>query len=333
MTSMERVVTGRGAVRARRISDPADGHGGPPTDESGPCIWAFGSGKGGVGKSVVATNLAVLLARDGATVALLDADLGGANLHTLLGMRNPSPTLSDFVARRCGTLEDVLNPTPHERLWLVSGARALLEAANPSHGQKLKILRHIAALPVDHVLLDLGAGSSFAVLDFFLAATVPVLVVVPEPTSVENTYQFIRAAFYRRLKRAGQRDVVQPVVQRAMEGGAVRSPRELIERVGRIDPEIGAALAAAAHDFAASILVNQASDDAQRRLAADIAGACCDYFGVNVAALGAVEHDPLVARSVVARRPAVEMFPTAPFVRSLEAVSQRLLAAAEAPGG
>jgi len=298
----------------------------------GPRIWAFGSGKGGVGKSVVAANLGVLLARRGETVALLDADLGGANLHTMLGMRNPSLTLSDFMARRCKTLEEVLNPTPHERLWLVSGARALMEAANPSFGQKLKILRHIASLPVDHVLLDLGAGSSFAVLDFFLAAAVPVLVVVPEPTSVENTYQFIRAAFYRRLKRAGKRDVVQPVVQQAMEGGAVRSPRELIERVRAIDPEIGAALTEAAHSLAPAVLVNQASDDSQRRLADDIATACRDYFGVNIVALGAIDRDPLVSRSVVERRPAVELFPGSAFVTALEAMVSRLVSAPEPIG-
>ena len=298
----------------------------------GPRIWAFGSGKGGVGKSVLATNLAVLLARRGETVALLDADLGGANLHTMLGMRNPSLTLSDFIARRCGTLEEVLNPTPYERLWLVSGARALMESANPSFGQKLKILRHIASLPVDHVLLDLGAGSSFAVLDFFLAAAVPVLVVVPEPTSVENTYQFIRAAFYRRLKRAGKRSVVQPVVQQAMAAGAVRCPRELIERARTIDPEVGAALAAAAQSFAPAVLVNQVAESAQRRLADDIATACRDYFGVDIVALGAIDRDPLVSRSVIERRPAVELFPGSAFVSALEDVVSRLASVAEPIG-
>lgn len=297
-----------------------------------PRIWAFGSGKGGVGKSVVAANLGVLLARRGETVALLDADLGGANLHTMLGMRNPSRTLSDFLARRCRTLQEVLNPTPQERLWLVSGARALMEAANPSFGQKLKILRHISALPVEHVLLDLGAGSSFSVLDFFLAAAVPVLVVVPEPTSVENTYQFIRAAFYRRLKRAGERDVVQPVVQQVMEEGTVRSPRELIERVRRINPAIGAALANAAGSFAPAVLVNQVSDDLQRRLGRDIATACRDYFGVDVVALGAIDRDPLVSRSVVERRPAVELFPGSAFVTALEGVVERILARPEPAG-
>ena len=75
-------------------------------------------------------------------------------------------------------------PTPVDDLWLVSGAKALVDMANPNYGQKGKILRHINALQADHVILDLGAGSAFNVLDFFLVARKGILVVVPEPTSI-----------------------------------------------------------------------------------------------------------------------------------------------------
>ena len=131
------------------------------TTPKGPRIWAIGGGKGGVGKSVIAANLAVAVAQSGARVALVDADLGGANLHTLLGISTPQRNLADFVARRVASLDRVMTPTSTENLWLVSGARALLEMANPNFGQKGKILRHICALDVDHVFLDLGAGSAF----------------------------------------------------------------------------------------------------------------------------------------------------------------------------
>ncbi len=134
----------------------------------GPRVWAIGGGKGGVGKSVFAANLATQLARNGSRVALVDGDLGGANLHTLLGVPSPDTNLSDFISKRVATLGEVMTPTSIENLWLVSGAKALVETANLNFGQKSKLLRHINQLDADHVILDLGAGSTFNVLDFFL---------------------------------------------------------------------------------------------------------------------------------------------------------------------
>jgi flagellar biosynthesis protein FlhG len=133
----------------------------------GPCIWAVGGGKGGVGKSMVTTSLAVALAGRGQRVVVVDADLGGANVDTVFGISRPPRTLSEFFAGEVPRLADVLSPTSVPNLRVVSGSNALLSMANPLHSQKTKFLRHLRYLPVDHVLLDLGAGANYNVLDFF----------------------------------------------------------------------------------------------------------------------------------------------------------------------
>src|SRR3954451_15556884 len=74
-------------------------------------ILAVGGGKGGIGKSLISANLGIELARRGLKVAVLDFDLGGANLHTCLGVDQPRLTLSDFVMRRVETLGEVLTDT------------------------------------------------------------------------------------------------------------------------------------------------------------------------------------------------------------------------------
>ena len=168
---------------------------------SGPRIWAIGGGKGGVGKSVVSTGIAMTLARQGQRCIMLDADLGGANLHTFLGMAHPQHTLTDLFRKRVSGLQDILLPTPYNNLWLISGARAMLDMANPSYMQKMKVIRQIFSLHADHIFIDLGAGSSFNVLDFFIAAHEGLMVVMPTPTSIENAYHFLKAVYYRKLRK------------------------------------------------------------------------------------------------------------------------------------
>ncbi len=164
-------------------------------------IWAVGGGKGGIGKSLITGNIGITLARLKKRVLLVDADLGGANLHTTLGIGVPEMTLSDFLNRRVETIQDVIIKTSIPNLSLVSGAQDFLDAANPNFAQKARLLRHLETLDADYILLDLGAGTSFNILDFFLFADHGILVVLPEPTAIENAYRFIKSAFYRRFKK------------------------------------------------------------------------------------------------------------------------------------
>jgi len=293
----------------------------------GPRIWAVGGGKGGVGKSVIAVNLAAALAESGNRVVLVDADLGGANLHTLLGIPNPKANLSDFLSKKVSRLAEVMTPTGVDNLWLVSGAKALVDMANPNFGQKGKILRHINALQADHLILDLGAGSAFNVLDFFLVARKGVLVVVPEPTSIENSYHFLKAAFFRKLKNAEPRAQVRATVKEVMNGShraQVRTPRELIARAWEVDPEVGAALNAEADTFRPALIVNRVDSALHEKLGTDMVSACQDYFGVRLQYLGALPHDQVIVRSVLEQRPAVKFFPQIPFVAELRSVVDKL---------
>ncbi|MFA6472565.1 MAG: P-loop NTPase, partial [Candidatus Latescibacterota bacterium] len=84
-------------------------------------VWTFAGGKGGTGKTAITANIGVALATMGYRVILVDADLGGANLHTILNIKHPEFTLSDFLSRRFNSLEDILLPTPSENLRLISG--------------------------------------------------------------------------------------------------------------------------------------------------------------------------------------------------------------------
>src|SRR4051812_11028985 len=173
-------------------------------------IIAVGGGKGGAGKSLLAANLAIYLTTLGKRVVLLDADLGGANLHTFVGVERPRVTLGDLFEKRVARVEDVVVETAVPGLGLVSGEGDPSWIANARPAQKFRLLNQVQKLDVDYLVVDLGPGSGFNALDFFLVADTGVLVVAPEPTSVENTYRFLKSAFLRRLKRAGIEPPVLP---------------------------------------------------------------------------------------------------------------------------
>ncbi|MDR0306888.1 MAG: P-loop NTPase [Chitinispirillales bacterium] len=168
---------------------------------SDPIIISVGGGKGGVGKSTISINLGASLVRSGFSVGYIDADLGGANLHTCLGMRRPPATLQHFLTGQCKSLSEVAVKTPIPQSWLISGAGDFLELANPNFGQKQKILSGIKNLKADYIIVDLGAGSSNIVSDFFAAFPNSITVTDCLPTSVENAYGFLKSGIYRGLVR------------------------------------------------------------------------------------------------------------------------------------
>jgi flagellar biosynthesis protein FlhG len=287
-----------------------------------------GGGKGGVGKSVITSSLAVALAGRGLRCVLLDADLGGANLHTILGAPRSPYTLSHFFRREVASLADVLSPTNTPNLWLASGARGALDIANLGHTQKRKLLRHIRALEIDHVLLDLSAGSAYNALDFFLAADHAILAVVPEPTSIENAYHFLKAAFFRALRQAARRSSVRAVIERVLEERAkrrIRSPRNLVTEVASLDPQAGRLLADAAAAFSPMLIVNQARTPEQRSLGHQIDAACRSHLGTEVRYLGALSRDECVNDAVSRCEPVLRLHPACSFAVDLELVVDRVL--------
>ena len=110
-------------------------------------FWAVGGGKGGVGKSIVSLMLGASLARQGKKVVLVDADLGGSNLHTLVGIRYPLCTLADFISRKVSKIEEVLIDTPVNNLKLICGADDILGIANPKSTQKTRLFTGINNIP------------------------------------------------------------------------------------------------------------------------------------------------------------------------------------------
>ena len=178
-------------------------------------IVSFASGKGGVGKSTTVSNLGLLLARGGSNVVVIDLDVGGADLHVLFGELSPALTLSDFLGRRVETLEEVARPVSWcPRLRLIAGTGETLKNTNPTAQTKQRLLRHLRKLAADVILIDIGAGTNYHALDFFLWGDIQVVISTPDPTAVLDLYKFVKLAATRRVLSAlGER--ARPELERA----------------------------------------------------------------------------------------------------------------------
>jgi flagellar biosynthesis protein FlhG len=291
-------------------------------------IIAVGGGKGGVGKSLVTSSLGISLARHGRRVVVVDADLGGANLHTCLGLNSPERTLSDFINRRVARIEDVIAETGVPNLGLISGAHDHLTASNMKYFQKTRLLSRISQVDADIILLDIGAGISFNIVDFFLLAEQGILVVVPEPSSIENAYRFLKMSFYRHLWRSLKASPARKVVEEAMDQKnlvGIRSPFDLLEAVERIDAASGRFLKEKALEFRPRLLVNQVRYPEDERLGHSMSAVCRKHLGIDIESIGAIGFDESVWKANRKKRPFMLDFPDSAAGRSLEQVARTIL--------
>jgi flagellar biosynthesis protein FlhG len=291
-------------------------------------IWAIGGGKGGTGKSFLASNLGLFLSKLGKRVLLIDADLGCANLHTCLGIAYPESTLSDFMKGRIANLKDALIDTGIPNLMLISGAQDFLEIANPHHSQKMRLIRQIQTLDFDYILLDLGAGTSFNILDFFLISDSGILTVLPEPTSIENVYRFIKSAFYRRFKRIVKEPSIRELISAAMDQKnqrGIKTPHDLIDQVVLMDERTGNYLKEAMYNFRPKLVVNQVRSKDDITLGFSMRSSCSKYFGISLEYIGYIEYDDCVWQATKKKKPLLVEYPYSGSARCVERVTHHLL--------
>ena len=158
---------------------------------------AITSGKGGVGKTNTAVNLATTLCRLGKRVVLFDADFGLANAHVLLGT-NPKTTTADFLAGKA-SMAETMTPAPLG-LNFISGGSGLIELLNLDNQARYRMLAGLSSLQteIDYLIVDCPAGASESTLFFVNAADISLVVLVAEPTSFLDAYALLKAAHFEK---------------------------------------------------------------------------------------------------------------------------------------
>jgi flagellar biosynthesis protein FlhG len=263
-------------------------------------VIAVGGGKGGVGKSFIASNIACGLAMSGRSVVIVDADLAGANIHTLFGIKYPERTLSDFLKKKVPAFTDILLDTPLPNLKLICGASDLLEIANPHHAQKQQLIGEITRLNADMIIIDIGAGASLNNLDFFNAADTGIIVTTPSPPALQNAYGFLKMAVHRKILRlfSGNAALKSELTEAFAESNTFKSMKHVLDLVEKRGPAASGDLKSLLSESRYQLIVNMSTAREGDRVAQALCGVAYQYLDVHLDFFGTISFDAMVENSV-----------------------------------
>ncbi len=271
-------------------------------------IIAIASGKGGVGKTVISASLGLGLSMLDKKVVLLDADFGGANLHKVMGIEKSNQTFFNFYTDQYTRLNEILIEHPYfGNLRIAMGVGDSIDLANLQYYQRMKFIRNLMEIDADYIILDLGAGSSYNVLDFFLIADFGIVMVNPEKLSILDGYNFIKKAFYRKMAQTFKiHDEILELIKKSAGEETHREKtvmKSLLEKVKKIDVGIGEKMEKFLNGFHPMLLINKIvkSKDENKGLAVMVA--VKKLLSIDMEYLGSIHHDHNVVESIEENMP------------------------------
>jgi flagellar biosynthesis protein FlhG len=338
-------------VELELFREPSDEGEERPGTGKAPKVVAISGAKGGVGKTLLASNLAVYLATIGRRVVIVDADSSGANVHGFLGVPHPAglepyvPPLPNFKEESKDDAAEAPPPPPAEQSVAdespmattshmidvgLSGLRLMHAGLDePLQGvlrreRRADLGAKIRELDADFVVLDLGIGLSQSLLDVWLDADLRLFVTVPEPTAVEGTFRFVRATFFRTLQRRLERQGRLGDLTLLMMGGPHPAPTDLVKRLKGhpLADEVEELI----EDFDFRFVMNQARARSDLELGSAMASAARRRLGVRLGYMGYIDSDDAVLNSLRAGRPLLVESPGTKASRNIEKVARTLLA-------
>jgi flagellar biosynthesis protein FlhG len=306
-------------------------------------IIPVASGKGGVGKSMVAANLGVALAQSGQRVVVADLDLGASNLHLALGHLAPQKGIGSFLNNLKMNvidppklnLTDVIVETDIRGLRFIPGDTEIPGTANLKTYQLKTLVQQLLALEenTDILVLDLGAGSHQSILDFFLLSGQGIVVSAPTVTAVLNAYVFLKNAVFRMMNTSFHRNSkVGKYLEKLRSEGS--GPHKL--HIPKILPEIEKIDVGAYDKFKARLdklhprlIMNMVSEPKDAEVAAKIRRSCEEYLDLKIDHLGIIYRDAAQDTALSSRMPITIYKPKSILSQAIYRITDKILESGE----
>lgn len=291
-------------------------------------IWVIGGGKGGSGKTFFTSNIGTYLAKKGEHVILVDADFSGANLHSFIGLNRPQYCLSNYFEENI-PLESILTQTQLDNMELLVGDIYSLSPDNIQFNQKIKLYRHISRLKSQYILIDVGAGSHRDTIDTFLIAERMIVVCEPDVISIENMYQFVKNALYRKLKLTLRPHMTKEVLKyfrgrAGSENAPIRNLRELIGHLRNI-PGMKEIIDREIEGFQIDLVLNKTRNAQDIKMGSTIKSFLLKYLGIKARYVGFVEYDDAAWQAVRQRQILMLAHPTSRCAKEIRTSTENII--------
>jgi flagellar biosynthesis protein FlhG len=297
-------------------------------------VLPIASGKGGVGKSLLAANLAICLAQAGARVVLADLDLGASNLHLILGQTNARRGIGTYLSS--GTrFEDIIVDTDYEGLRFVPGDAEIPGMANVKPAQRKALLKKLLSVDADFLIMDLGAGTGGTIMDFFLCSPEGIVVTAPALTATLNAYVFLKNVLFRLLGSAfrARSPALERLEAMRKDGSSLQRaylPR-IVEELKALDPRGVELYLEEKARFKPRLVMNMIEDPKDAERAHKIRRSCKEYLDLEVEHLGIIYRDDLQDIALSSRLPIVSYKPQSVLSQAIMRIADKVLSMPEDP--
>ncbi|MFW5994828.1 MAG: P-loop NTPase [Spirochaetia bacterium] len=294
-------------------------------------ILPVASGKGGVGKSLIAANLAIALAENNRSVILADLDLGGSNLHLILGAggHRSEQGIGSFLSGDGSDFSDFIQPTEYPNLRFISGDGEIPGLANVSSAQKRKLISRLTRLDAEYLILDLGAGTSYNTLDFFLTGTRGLVITTPTPTATVSAYLFLKNAVFRIMQSSFPRKSEASAYIDALRKGESGLQRTyiptILSRIKDLDPERHDRCIEQIRHFRPRLVMNMLENPNEAQRAEKLRRSCTQYLGIELEHLGVAYRDDLQDIALRSRLPIIRYKPQAILSQAMYRIADKLI--------
>lgn len=277
-------------------------------------IISIASGKGGVGKSFFAANLSMSLIQKNIPTLLVDGDLGGANLHNFVGLKAPGKSIYSFIREKV-SIDDIILKTP-AGVDFIGGAGDVLGMAHINNFEKIKFLNYLKRTNYKYVILDLGAGTSYNMIDFFNFSEKKLLVMTSEPTSIENSYGFLKVSIYRKIEKFLNNDKRFENVCMRIKSRSLHYQRvtDILADLELVDVNVKDNVEEIISKYKVGIVLNMLKFKKELNVFYGFENVSKKYLGISVEKIGFIPYDINVSESL--KR-------LSPYYKSLEDISFR----------